>query len=135
MRSAFFVFSCPGRAITEGGTITSTSSHNHLSDPGTVEGKRVQNDVLKKAAENPKLKTGQLVEEFAARTDDPSFRTRTVNMRALEKQIQKVKAKALHKPKAPRTFDDLETIPEEFKVENFGYSLFILFTFSLNFFS
>jgi hypothetical protein len=93
-----------------------------------VEGKRVQNDVLKKAAENPKLKTGQLVEEFAARTDDPSFRTQTVTMRALEKQIQKAKSKALNKPKAPRTFDDLETIPEEFKVENWPQ-------FSLNFFS
>jgi hypothetical protein len=82
-----------------------------------VEGKKAQNDVLKRAAENPKLKTGLLVEEFAARTDDPSFRTRTITMKALEKQIQRTKAKALHKPKAPRTFDDLEEIPEEFKVK------------------
>jgi hypothetical protein len=85
-----------------------------MSDPGEVEGKKAQNDVLRRAAENPKLKL--LVEEFAARTEDPSFRTRTVTMKSLEKQIQRVKAKALHKPKAPRTFDDLQDIPDEFKV-------------------
>jgi hypothetical protein len=71
-----------------------------------VEGKRAQNDVLRKAAENPKVRTSLLVEEFAARTQDPSFRSRTVTLKSLEKQIQRAKAKALHKPNAPRTFDD-----------------------------
>jgi hypothetical protein len=112
-----FVCSCPGRAITKGETILSCSAHNHLSDPGTVEGKKVQIAVLQKAADNPKLKTSQLVEEFAGKTLDPSFRTRTVTVRSLEKQIQRAKAKALRKPNAPRTFDDLEEIPDEFKVK------------------
>jgi hypothetical protein len=116
MSVAFLVYSCPGRAISVGDTIKSTAEHNHLSDPGAVEGKRAQNDAIRKAVDNPKVKTALLVEEFAARTDDPSFRTRTVTLKGLEKQIQRAKAKALHKPKAPRTFDDLEEIPDEFKV-------------------
>jgi hypothetical protein len=87
-----------------------------MSDPGTVEGREAQLAVLKKAAENPKVKTGLLVEEFAARTEDPSFRTRTVTSKSLAKQIQRVKAKALHKPAAPKSFDDLAEIPEEFQV-------------------
>jgi hypothetical protein len=89
-----------------------------LSDPGTVEGKKAQSTVMQKAADNPKLKTSQLVEEFAGKTLDPSFRTRMVTVRSLEKQIQRTKAKALKKPKAPRTFDDLEEIPDEFKVKS-----------------
>jgi hypothetical protein len=87
-----------------------------LSDPGTVEGKKAQAAVLQKAADNPKLKTSQLVEEFAGKTLDPSFRTRTVTVKSLEKQIQRTKAKALNKPKTPKSFDDLEDIPDEYKV-------------------
>jgi FtsZ-interacting cell division protein YlmF len=91
-----------------------------MADPGTVEGRRAQMDVVKKAEANPKLKTALLVEEFAARTDDPSFRTRTVTTKSLARQLQRVKAKALHKPKAPKSFDDLEDIPDEFKVNSSG---------------
>jgi hypothetical protein len=81
-----------------------------------VEGRQAQIAVLKKAAADPKQKTAQLVEEFAARTEDPSFRTRTVTSKSMAKQIQRVKAKALHKPAAPKSFDDLAEIPEEFQV-------------------
>jgi hypothetical protein len=87
-----------------------------MADPGSVEGKLAQISVLKKAAENPKLKTSALVEEFAAKTDDPSFRTRTLTLKSLQRQLQKTKAKALFKPPAPKTFDDLDVIPDEFKV-------------------
>jgi hypothetical protein len=102
--------------VTKGDNIVSTVAHNHMSDPGTVEGREAQLAVLKKAADNPKVKTGLLVEEFAARTEDPSFRTRTVTSKSLAKQIQRVKAKALHKPATPKSFDDLAEIPEEFQV-------------------
>jgi FtsZ-interacting cell division protein YlmF len=88
-----------------------------MADPGAVAGKKAQCDVVKKAAENPKLQTSALVQEFAAKTDDPSFRTRTVTVKSLERQIQRAKAKATFKPAAPKSFDDLETIPEEFKVD------------------
>jgi hypothetical protein len=107
--------------VTQGDIISRMCVHNHMPDPGTVEGKKAQLDVLKKAQVNPKLKTSLLVEEFAARTDDPSFRTQTVTTKSLEKQIQRVKAKALHKPKAPKSFDDLEDIPDEFKVHSSGH--------------
>jgi FtsZ-interacting cell division protein YlmF len=88
-----------------------------MADPGAVAGKKAQCNVVKKAAENPKLQTSALVQEFAAKTDDPSFRTRTVTVKSLERQIQRAKAKATFKPAAPKSFDDLETIPEEFKVD------------------
>jgi hypothetical protein len=87
-----------------------------LADPGSVEGRQAQLAVVKAAEDNPKVKTSFLVEQFAAKTSDPSFRTRTVTVKTLERQIQKAKAKALHKPAAPTSFDDLEEIPEEFKV-------------------
>jgi hypothetical protein len=102
--------------VSKGDIIVSTSAHNHMSDPGTVEARKAQVTVVKKAMDNPKLKTSLLVEEFAAKTEDPSFRTRTVTSKALEKQIQRAKAKALHKPAAPKSFDDLAEIPEEFQV-------------------
>jgi FtsZ-interacting cell division protein YlmF len=88
-----------------------------LADPGTVEGKRAQQAVVKKAGENPKLKTSALLEEFEAKTDDPSYRTRTITTKSLARQVQRAKAKAVFKPATPKTFDDLEDIPEEFKVE------------------
>jgi hypothetical protein len=110
------LYSCPGRAITVGDNITTTFGHNHLADPGSVKGKKAQIAVVQKAKDNPKVKTALLVEEFAARTDDPSFRTRTVTVKSLEKQITRAKAKALNKPKAPTSFDDLAKIPEDFKV-------------------
>jgi hypothetical protein len=112
----YFVCSCPGKAVTCGNTITSTYGHNHLSDPGAVEAKQVQNRVLQKACDNPKLKTAKLVEEFVNKCQDPGFRTRAVNVKALSRQIQKRKAQALHLPKAPQTFDDVAKIPEEFTV-------------------
>jgi hypothetical protein len=87
-----------------------------MSDPGSVEGKKVQNAVLKKAAEHPKMKTAALVDEFATKTDDPSFRTRTLTIRSFQRHVQKVKAKATFRPAAPKTFDDLDVIQEEFKV-------------------
>jgi hypothetical protein len=99
-----------------GDKITSTCAHNHLSDPGTVASKQIQEDVLKKAAQNPKLKTAALVDEFATRTEDPSFRTRTVTIRSFQRHVQRAKAKALFKPKAPKSFDDLAELPEEYKV-------------------
>jgi hypothetical protein len=112
-----FVCSCPGKAITEGDKIVRTFAHNHMADPGTVAGKKAQCDVINKASQNPKVTTSLLVEEFAAKTDDPSFRTRTITVKSLQRQIQRAKAKASFKPAAPKSFDDLETIPEEFKVE------------------
>jgi hypothetical protein len=87
-----------------------------MSDPGSVEGKKIQSAVLKKAAEHPKTKTSTLVDEFASKTDDPSFRTRTLTVRSFQRQVQKVKAKATFRPAAPKTFDDLDVIPEEFTV-------------------
>jgi hypothetical protein len=110
------ICSCPGKAVTEGDKIVRSYGHNHLADPGTVAGKKAQNDVVKKAAENPKLKTSVLVEEFAAKTEDPSFRTRTVTVKSLKRQIQRTKAKAMFRPAAPKSFDNLEAIPEEYKV-------------------
>jgi FtsZ-interacting cell division protein YlmF len=109
-----------------------------MADPGTVEGRKAQMDVVKKAEANPKLKTALLVEEFAARTDDPSFRTRTVTTKSLERQLQRAKAKALHKPKAPKSFDDLEDIPDEFKVNSsqFLRDFYAIFTrFSRDFYA
>jgi FtsZ-interacting cell division protein YlmF len=88
-----------------------------MADPGTVAGKKAQCDVVKKAGENPKLKTSTLVEEFSAKTEDPSFRTRTITVKSLMRQIQRAKAKATFKPAVPKSFNDLEEIPEEFKVE------------------
>jgi hypothetical protein len=88
-----------------------------MADPGTVEGRKAQLAVVQKAADNPKIKTSTLVDEFAVKTDDPSFRTRTVTVKSLERQIQRTKAKATFKPAAPKSFDDLAEIPEEFKVE------------------
>jgi biotin carboxylase len=90
--------------------------HNHLSDPGAVKAKIVQNRVLQKAADNPKAKTAALVDEFADKCQDPGFRTRGPNVKALKRQIQKRKAKALHLPKAPQSFDDVANIPDEFTV-------------------
>jgi hypothetical protein len=81
-----------------------------------VEAKAAQNRVLKKATENPKIKTSALVDEFTTDCQDPGFRTRAVKVKLLQRQIQKRKAKALHSVKAPQTFDDLATIPEEFTV-------------------
>jgi hypothetical protein len=81
-----------------------------------VEAKAAQIRVLKKAADNPKLKTAALVDEFTSECQDPGFRTRAVKVKLLQRQIQMRKAKALHSVKAPQTFDDLATIPEEFKV-------------------
>jgi hypothetical protein len=102
--------------VTEGVTITSTCGHNHLADPGVVEAKAAQLRVLKKAAENPKLKTATLVDEFTEECQDPGFRTRAVKVKLLQRQIQMRKAKALNSAKAPQTFDDLATIPAEFTV-------------------
>jgi hypothetical protein len=92
-----------------------------MSDPGTVEATKVQNTVLMKAADNPKVKTAALVDEFVSKTEDPSFRTRTVTVKTLQRHIQRAKAKALFKPAAPQSFDDLAEIPDEFKVERYVY--------------
>jgi hypothetical protein len=81
-----------------------------------VEAKKVQNRVLQKASDNPKMKTATLVEEFVEKCQDPGFRTRGTNVKALSRQIQKRKAQALHLPNAPQTFDDVAVIPEEFTV-------------------
>jgi hypothetical protein len=89
-----------------------------MSDPGAVFAKEAQNAVLEKASNNPKLKTSMLVDEFASKTEDPSFRTRAVTLQTLQRQVQMRKAKALMKPAAPATFDDLEFIPDEFTVCN-----------------
>jgi hypothetical protein len=113
---SLFLYSCPGRAVTVGGNISQTYGHNHISDPGSVEGKKTLDAVVKKAAENPKIKTSALVEDFAAKTDDPSFRTRTVTVRSLQRRIQKAKAKATLKPAVPKNFDDLAAFPDEFTV-------------------
>jgi hypothetical protein len=91
-----------------------------MADPGAVHAKKVQNRVLQKAMDNPKIKTATLVDEYTDETQDPGYRTRGVNVKSLQRQIQKRKAKSLNKPKAPRTFDDLATIPEEFTV-SFGH--------------
>jgi hypothetical protein len=87
-----------------------------LADPGAVEAKAAQNRVLKKASENPKMKTSSLVDEFTDHCQDPGFRTRAVKVKLLQRQIQMRKAQALHSRKAPQTFDDLATIPDEFTV-------------------
>jgi hypothetical protein len=87
-----------------------------MADPGAVVAKQAQNAVLQKAFDNPKLKTASLVEEFVAKTDDPSFRTRTVTVKTMQRMVQMRKAKALMKPAAPRSFDDLEFLPDEFTV-------------------
>jgi hypothetical protein len=102
--------------VTEGDIITSSYGHNHLADPGAVEAKAAQNRVLKKASENPKMKTSSLVDEFTEQCQDPGFRTRAVKVSLLQRQIQKRKAQALHSLKAPQSFDDLATIPDEFTV-------------------
>jgi hypothetical protein len=100
-----------------GDKIVDTHGHNHMADPGALEAKKAQLAVVKKAAENPKLKTSTLLEEFEANTEDPSFRTRTVTMASLQRQIQTAKAKAVFKPPTPKSFDDLEAIPEQFQVD------------------
>jgi hypothetical protein len=87
-----------------------------MADPGAVEAKRVQNRVLQKAADNPKMKTATLVDDFRDKTQDPGFRTRAVNVKSLRRQIQKRKAAAQHMPKAPISFDDLAALPKEFTV-------------------
>jgi hypothetical protein len=102
--------------VTSGETIHSTYGHNHMADPGAVVAKQAQNAVLQKAFANPKLKTANLVEEFVDKTADPSFRTRTVTVKTLQRMVQMRKAKALMKPAAPRSFDDLEILPDEFTV-------------------
>jgi hypothetical protein len=81
-----------------------------------VESHKIRSAVVQKAANNPKLKTATLLDEFAAKTEDPSFRTRTGTTKSLARNIQKAKAKALFKPAAPKTFDDLATIPDDFTV-------------------
>jgi hypothetical protein len=81
-----------------------------------VEAKQVQNRVLQKASDNPKIKTATLVEEYVDKCQDPGFRTRGTNVKALARQIQLKKAKARHLPNAPQTFDDVAVIPEEFAV-------------------
>jgi hypothetical protein len=118
-RKVFFLcYSCPGKAVSDGDVIKSTCGHNHMADPGSVEGKMAQESVVKKAAANPKLKTSALVEEFAAKTADPSFRTRTITVKSMHRQVQRAKAKATFRPAAPKSFDDLDVIPEEFTVIN-----------------
>ena len=81
-----------------------------------MEAKAAQLCVLKKAAANHKMKTATLVDEFTEQCQDPGFRTRGTNVKALQRQIQKRKAQALHSLKAPQSFDDLATIPDEFTV-------------------
>jgi hypothetical protein len=102
--------------VTSGNTIHSTKVHNHMSDPGSVFAQTVQNSIPQKAFDNPLLKTSTL--EFVTKTEDPSFRTRAVALKTLQKKIQrrKAKAKAQMKPAAPKTFDDLALIPDEFTV-------------------
>jgi hypothetical protein len=81
-----------------------------------VEAKKIQNLVLQKTSDNPKAKTSTLVDEYSDKCQDPGFRTRGTNVKALQRQIQKRKAMALHLPKAPRTYDDVAQIPDDFTV-------------------
>jgi len=106
---------CPGRATTVGEMTVSTRAHNHLSDPTSIKVKETVQKIIKKAKENPSLKTAHLLNEWAKETLSPAERSQSMLRSSMRRKIQKSKAKEANNPPIPRSFDDLEDLPEQYQ--------------------
>jgi hypothetical protein len=106
---------CPGRATTMGDMTVSTRAHNHLSDPISIKVKDTVKKVIKKAKENPTLKTSHLLNEWAKETLTPAERSKAMLRWSMRRKIQKAKNKVSNHPPLPRDFDDLTDIPDQYK--------------------
>jgi len=117
---------CPGRATTMGDMTVSTRAHNHLSDPISIKVKDTVKKVIKKAKENPTLKTSHLLNEWAKETLTPAERSKAMLRWSMRRKIQKAKNKVSNHPPLPRDFDDLTDIPDQYKTTVDG-ERFVLF--------
>jgi hypothetical protein len=76
--------------------------------------------------EQPKMATAQLVTQYCKDTMAPGLCGCTIDMKSMERKIQRWKNRALDYPKKPRSFADLESLPPKFTTSYDG-DKFLLF--------
>jgi hypothetical protein len=81
---------------------------------------------LQKAKELPKTPTVDLVTAFCKDTATPGMRGRALDLKGMQRKIQRYKTKSLQYPKKPSKFADLEVLPEKFQT-TFDGDRFLLF--------
>ena len=122
---------CPGKAVTtaSGDKILLTKEHNHPADPVKVEVKKKEARIIELTKANPRQTTDLLVWIWIKETIHPSERAKTCKKASFERRIQKVKASFNQRPPSPKTFADLEFIPEKFQ-KTFDGDQFLLANFT-----
>lgn len=106
---------CPGRATNCGEMTISTRPHNHLSDLTSIKVKDTKRKIIKKAKENPSLKTSHLLNKWALETLTPAEKSKAMLRWSMRRKIQKSKNKVSNHPPLPRHFDDLNELPDQYK--------------------
>jgi hypothetical protein len=76
--------------------------------------------------DQPKMATVQLVTEYCKQTMSSSLRGRTIDMKSMERKVQRWKSRAVDYPKKPKGYADLESLPEKFTTM-FNGDKFLLF--------
>lgn len=118
---------CPSTAITNlsGDKIIRTTEHNHPSDPVQVHVKVQEAKIVDLVKSNPRQTTDSVVGIWIKQTLDPIQRSKTCTKKSFERKIQRIKATNNQHPPVPKSFSDLEIIPEKFQ-QTFDRERFLL---------
>jgi hypothetical protein len=76
--------------------------------------------------DQPKMATVTLVTEYCKETMASGLRGRAIDMKSMERKVQRWKSKSLEYPKKPKGYGDLEALPEKFTT-TFDGDRFLLF--------
>jgi hypothetical protein len=82
--------------------------------------------IFQKAKDAPKTATVDLMAEFSKETAAPALRGRAGLLKGIERKIQRYKTRSLNHPKRPAKFEELESIPDQFKT-TFDGDKFLIF--------
>jgi hypothetical protein len=107
---------CPGTATSLAGEsmVMQTKPHNHPSDPTVVKVSLVMSKLIQKVKNDPKIPTAQIIAEWSKECSDPAMKSKTILKRSLKRKVQTTKRKVKKFPPNPKTYDNLESFPDDF---------------------